>query len=648
MLPKCIILSLLPVFALAQITPRNLLQKNCPLEKLEQILLSQADFHPFPKTPEQWKQVLPDSMIQLQVKNGEGALQENFPNVPATVTLDFSRNGNRTRYENITFGKRNRLWNLVLAESIEGKKRFMDAIVDGIWSICEESFWGASAHLFLQKEGKGLPDVEDPVVDLFAAETAANLALADYFIGNELDKVSPLIRRRIYYEVNRRIFIPMHTAKYGWMGNGDANAKLNNWDPWIMSNYLTAVLLLEKDDSKRLQYASKALQLTDQYINSMGDDGACDEGPGYWSNGTGCVLDILDLLSSASNGAIDIYNSTIVRNMGAYIYYTHISGDYFVNVADAHPETYPEAVMTWRFGQLVKDTMLSSFGKWLYQRATNRINSTFHRSRTLYDLLNLTAIAVEQKVFHENKDAWLPDVQLMTTRLPNGLFLAAHGGNNGESHNHNDVGDFIVYANGDPVIIDVGSGTYTAKTFSKDRYTIWFNTSAYHNLPIINGQQQAEGAQYAAGNVLHKKDKEQTILTMNIEKAYPVEANLKVWKRMITADNKSIVIADNFETVKPLISLTQSFMTVCEANTSEPGKIIFTTAHGKKVLLQYGKEWRVTKETIPLISEEELGLKVTWRNQPVTRILLALQSPATKGKFQYIITADAKAVQETD
>src|SRR4029077_12109565 len=131
-----------------------------------------------------------------------------------TITLDFSRNGNRTRYENITFGKRDRLWNLVLAESIEGKKRFTDAIIDGIWSISEESFWGASAHLFLQKEGKGLPDVEDPVVDLFAAETAATLAFADYFIGAELDGISPLIRRRIYYEVNRRIFIPMQTANY--------------------------------------------------------------------------------------------------------------------------------------------------------------------------------------------------------------------------------------------------------------------------------------------------------------------------------------------------------------------------------------------------------------------------------------------------
>src|SRR5258706_14893766 len=274
----CLVILFLPVFALAQVTPRNLLQKNCPTERLQQVLVSQAAFRPFPQTPEEWKKILPDSVLQQLVRNGEDALKENFSNVPASVTLDFVRNGNRTRYETITFGKRNRLWNLVLAESIERKKRFTDAILDGIWSISEESFWGASVHLFIQKAGKGLPDVEDPVVDLFAAETAANLALADYFIGPELDSISPLIRQRIYYEVNRRIFIPMQTANYEWMGKGDSSAKLNNWDPWIISNYLTAVLLLEKDPSRRIQYVSKSLRLTDQYINCIGDDGGCTDG----------------------------------------------------------------------------------------------------------------------------------------------------------------------------------------------------------------------------------------------------------------------------------------------------------------------------------------------------------------------------------
>src|SRR5580698_9638294 len=254
----------------AQLTPRNLLEKQMDVAGLQQALLPQQAWKPFPQTPAEWKNILPDSIIKTLINHGESSLQGPFPNIPPSVTLDFFRNGNRTRYENLVFGKRNRLWALILAESAEGKGRFLDAILDGIWSISEETFWGASAHLFLQNGGKGLPDAENPVVDLFAAETAADLAWADYFIGPSLDSISPLVRRRIYYEVNRRIFVPMETAKYDWMGAGNRQAKLNNWAPWIMSNYLTAALLLEKNENKRAQYVHQVIQVTDQYLDGLG------------------------------------------------------------------------------------------------------------------------------------------------------------------------------------------------------------------------------------------------------------------------------------------------------------------------------------------------------------------------------------------
>jgi len=632
----------LPTLAITQVTHRNLLQKNCSSSCIAQTLVRQESFRPFPQTPEAWRKVLPDTILQQLVRNGEDALIGHFPNIPASVTLDFVRNANRSRYEAISFGKRNRLWNLVLAESIEGKNRFTDAIVDGIWSICEESFWGASAHLFIQKSGSGLPDVEHPVVDLFAAETAANLALADYFVARELDSVSPLIRRRIYYEVNRRIFIPLRSAKYDWMGKGDTNTKLNNWAPWIMSNYLTAALLLEKDSGKRIQYVSKAIQLTDQYINGIGEDGGCEEGPHYWSFGPACVLDVLDLLSRATNGRMDIYKEEIIRNMGAYIYRTHISGNYFVNVGDSHPEENPEPVMVWRFGKAVADNKLRSFGVWLFNRqdASSIINQGFHRSRALFDLVNLKEINKDNEVYKDDNETWLPNVQLMSARFSNGMFVAAHGGNNGESHNHNDVGDFLIYADGDPVIIDVGSGTYTAKTFSKDRYKLWFNASAFHNLPTINDEQQQDGVLHAAHDVHYSLEKHQTVLAMDIGKAYSAELGITAWKRKISADDQSITIADSFALKKPLTALTQTFMTVCTANIDQPGIILFTTEHGNKVSLHYDSDWYVTQETMPLTTEEEQGLKTTWHNKVITRVLLTCRSPKPSGRFEFIFSKE--------
>jgi hypothetical protein len=641
---------ILSLSANAQLTPRNLLEKEIEFAGLQQALIPRQAWMPFPQSPAGWTKLLPDSIIKTLIKHGEASLNGPFPGVPASVTLDFFRNGNRTKYEDISFGKRNRLWALILAESAEGKGRFLDAILDGIWSISEETFWGASAHLFLQKDGRGLPDAENPVVDLFAAETAADLAWADYFIGPELDSISPLIRRRIYYEVNRRIFMPMQNAKYDWMGAGNPNAKLNNWDPWIMSNYLTAALLLEKDENKRAQYVYRAMQLTDQYIDGLGDDGDCEEGPTYWAAGPGCVLDVLDLLKSASNGRIDIFHADIVRNMAAYIYKVHIGDNYFVNIGDAHPEMTPEPVMIRRFGRETGDTTMAEFGAWLYalDNYGNRLDrQMFHRTRELFDFSDFRDIGVigaADAGFRDITDAWLPDVQLMVSRLAHGLFVAAHAGNNGKSHNHNDVGDFIVYADGEPVIVDIGSGTYTARTFSKDRYRLWFNTSAFHNLPTVNGQQEQEGLAYGASQVSYRMDRRGARLTMNLAKAYPATAGIGAWKRSILAEKAGrITITDSCRADSALgsfRSLTQNIMTVDPVDITVPGSIVFTTDLGQMVELRYdARVWRAQKEEIQLTTPEEEGLKETWHHRTITRIRLDLKSPVRVAVFQYTIVA---------
>jgi hypothetical protein len=411
-----------------------------------------------------------------------------------------------------------------------------------------------------------------------------------------------------------------------------------------MSNYLTAALLLEKDEKKRTEYVHQVIAVTDQYLDGLGDDGACEEGPTYWAHGPSCVLDVLDLLKNASNGRIDIFHAGLVRNMAAYIYTAHIGGNYFVNTADAHPEMVPEPVMIRRFGNETGDTVMRQFGAWLYGRDNyaNTLNQQqFHRTRELFDLNDLRGIDAGPVSFRDISDAWLPDVQLMVSRMDHGLFVAAHAGNNGKSHNHNDVGDLVVYAAGEPVIIDVGSGTYTARTFSKDRYRLWFNTSAFHNLPTINGQEQHEGLAYTAGRVSYQLDRRRAVLSMDLAKAYPAVAGVSSWKRMITAEKTGrIVITDSCRAEQSFMALTQSFMTVCTADITVPGLISFTTEQGKKVELHYdAKVWQAQKEQMDLTTPEEEGLKTSWHDRTITRIRLASGSAVGSAVFQYTILA---------
>ena len=162
---------------------------------------------------------------------GEAALAAEWPALPATLFLEFAREGNRSRFQASYFRRRNLLCDLVLAECVEGQGQFLDGIANGVWAICEESFWGVPAHIWVQRDDFGLPDTTDPVVDLFVAETASLLAWTDYLLGPTLDDVSPLIRPRIAREIDLRMLTPcLERDDFQWIGQRGSGEQLESVD----------------------------------------------------------------------------------------------------------------------------------------------------------------------------------------------------------------------------------------------------------------------------------------------------------------------------------------------------------------------------------------------------------------------------------
>ena len=133
------------------------------------------------------------------------------------------------------------------------------------------------------------------------------------------------------------------------------------------------------------------------------------------------------------------------------------------------------------------------------------------------------------------QNVWLPNLQIWSARQ-DGLFVAMKGGHNDESHNHNDVGEMVVYADGEPLLIDPGVGEYTSKTFSNDRYSIWTMQSGYHNLPQINGCDQKNGKEYKARVISRQKEQ----MVLDIAAAYPQEAAVDSWQRKVSLKKHQI------------------------------------------------------------------------------------------------------------
>ncbi|MBL7736857.1 MAG: heparinase II/III family protein [Chitinophagaceae bacterium] len=638
---KIFSLSLWLLSALVATGQRNILINEMNRVGLEHLAAAAEDYRPFPRYNDRsgWETV-PKAHKENLIAKAEAYLNYDWAPLPATVFLEYSKNGNRSHFENIQFKRRNVLSTLMLAECLEHKGRFLENIVNGVWATCEESFWGVPAHISMQKDGKpGLPDVAEPIVDLFAAETGSLLSWAYYLLREPLDSVSPLISDRIVYEVNRRILSPnLERNDFWWMGYN--HIEVNNWNPWICSNWLIAASLVEQDKEKKKKALHKIAECLDHFLNDYPDDGGCDEGPSYWDRAGGALFDCLEWLYGASKGDYNVFNNQLVKNIGAYIYYAHIDKDYFIDFADASARVNINPTLVYNFGKRTGNQELMSLGA--YAASTQKIEegkingNLYHMGIAL---LNARELMGAEKRDLQPKDFWLPDLQVFGARQKQGsaegFFLAGKGGHNAESHNHNDVGNFILYYDGKPVIIDIGVETYTSKTFSANRYDIWTMRSEYHNLPTINGYEQSPGKEYAAKDVLFKAGNKEAVFSLDIAGAYPQEAGVQKWDRkLILKRSGAFQLVDDYALKAVTGELFFTLITPCLPVVKD-GKLVLQ-GDGFEAIIPYDKNKMELATEEKKIEDERL--KHSWKDK-LYRIKFMLKSPRQKDTLGLTIKA---------
>lgn len=618
---------------------------------LRNILLSHDVFHPFPRADErrQWEE-LPHELRNRWIETGEKYIDTTWFPLHAVKFMEFARNGNRSEFEKLHFGRRHILSSLVLAECMEGNSRFIDQIINGIWAICEETFWGVPAHNIVSKSpGAPLPDVNEPIIDLFAGETAGLLAWTYYLLKPQLDAVTPLVGDRIEYEIKRRILNPyLERNDFWWMGFLP-HRKVNNWNPWCNSNCLSAFLLIEEDDNRRIAAVEKALKSLDKFIHIHHEDGGCDEGSSYWGRAGASLFDCLELLYWASEGKIDFYDEPLIKQIGRYIYRSHIYDDYFINFADGGAKVKISADLVYRYGQQIDDQKLIDMGIYAYNSQFQNWEKSSERSVPDSMLRQLPAIFNHKELTIKNveppyvRDVWLDGIQVMAARERagdyRGFYLAAKGGHNDESHNHNDIGQFIVYYNGVPIIIDVGVETYSAKTFSGSRYDIWTMQSQYHNLPTINGICQETGEEYRAKNVKYTDAEELAEFSLDIAASYPNEAGIKKWFRrcMLHRERESYIeINDEFELYSQTDDIMISLMVPSIKQIDNERGLISLDVHDNDVTINFdGDLYNCESERIDI---EDERLFSVWGNA-IYRIMFKARKPFVAGMWKITIKA---------
>lgn len=542
--------------------------------------LAHAPYRPrlSPHDRQLWNQT--DTVRQYWIGRGERYLTFPWPELTPEMYGEFRETGRRSGFESKYLRRRQIVCTLALAEGFENEGRFLPRLVETVSDLCNEATWVLPAH-------------EPDAIDIFATETANLLAWVLYLFGDTRPFIESDVVDRVRRETDARVLRPYLSGDDCWWMALNGGAP-NNWTTWCTSNCLGTVLLLEEDLERRWQTLEKACRSLDRFLAVYAEDGGCDEGPMYWNFAGGCLFDSLEMLYEASAGAFDLFAHPAIRTIGEFIAKVHVDDLYFVSFADSLPQVPVDAALMYRYGKRIGNTHMQALAAHLH-RLLDKIDvedtlrlKLYRALATLPDAAELDRVAAPEIA---PRESYLPKLEVMIARQEErpgrGLLLAAQGGGNTGGHNHNDVGNFVVYLDGRPIVIDVGVKEYSKDSFSDRRYDIWAMQSAYHNVPLINGHAQGHGAAYRARHPRFEADSDVARLTLDIAGAYPAGAGLVKWERSCALLRRDGVIAvdDEVEFDRDDNSYELRFLTSCVPQATADGIVLSLDAQ-RHVLLQ--------------------------------------------------------------
>ena len=581
-----------------------------------------------------WEKLARHSQYRKVVAKAQNVLDTPMPATTDALYLDFSKTGNRTRWQAVAGKRRGRLAPLVLAECVENKGRFLPEIAKAIAAYCAEETWVMPAH------DRGLGNFNGKVitVDLGSSRLGFEIAQARYLLGERLGEPT---RKLIDANLRRRIFEPVlasATAKgkgNWWM------TTTNNWNAVCLCNVTGAALAAIEPPAERARFVAIAAKYSRNFLAGFTPDGYCSEGLGYWGYGFGHYVVLGEIIRQNTAGKIDLLARPNALAPAMFPARIEIAN----GVSPAFADCSVTARASWR--------MVHFIGRALALGADPKDDEKLIHAGGLGESLmfsfpNAATLAPARPRRPDapgNKPprrTYFKDAGVLIARPGPGndscrLAVALKAGHNGEHHNHNDVGSYVVVVGSRPVLLDPGSEVYTSRTFSSRRYESKVINSFGHPVPVVAGHLQRPGRK-AEGKVLRAEftDAADTFV-IDLRAAYGLAQVRKLERRFVysPAAAGKLTVTDEVELAEPGTFET-ALITFGEVAVNDDGSLLISDGDEavRATIDTGGAKYDIVQETI----DEDLHGHTLPR-----RIGIRLQAPAAKARIAVtIVPAPAK------
>lgn len=532
------------------------------------------------------KRLIEDSALagligEIEAEAGR-LLDGPIPELTDELFRAFRETGERLSYEKVYFERRKRLNAFAIMAWLKpAKKAYLAALHDTVLSICDEFTWCLPAHYGEKRGPYGN-------IDLFAAETGFALTEMAVLLQGMID---PELKKRIADETERRLFQPfLEQGPYPW-------EKLeNNWSSVCAGSIGAAALYAIENTARLTALLQRVHASMDCFLAGYGEDGACVEGYSYWQYGFGYYVYYTDLLQSMTRGAIDGFAIPKVKEIALFQQRCFSCRDAVINFSDSPDRSGIFTGLTMRLRKEFPEVALPN-AAWREPYATDHCGRW---APAIRNLLWAAARPEKDGPLHSRgvtlADEWpteahyMPDAGWFMSRYAHRqgstYCFAAKGGHNGESHNHNDCGHFILHADGETYLADLGRGLYSKQYFGPERYSFWCNGSHGHSVPVIGGLLQEAGEERRATVTEAAIGASEDRFALELSGTYPASADLLglersfIWSK---EDLPRLTLRDRFSfsheqgvTGQEQVQVVERFITVMEPRLSKDGAVLIS------------------------------------------------------------------------